>query len=233
MNLKTTHHFVAPCDFDRQTALHFKHSVLEKLSFETTTLEIDLSGTHSFDSNGLSSLLGIKDSLAKRKGQVRLISPSPEVTQLLELTGMHRLFVITKESLNQKKAPTRPILVVEDESIIRSVAELSLKPLGRPIVFATNGQEAIAIARRENPAIILLDYVMPLMDGNETLRRLKSENSTKDIPVIILSANEKIANGVYDTFEGASCFMSKPFSPSVLRGEVHRLIQEIPQLAAS
>jgi anti-anti-sigma factor len=231
--MKTTHYLVAPRDFDRQTAIHFKHSTLEKLSFETTTLEIDLKGTHSFDSNGLSALLAIKDSLAKRKGQVRLISPSPEVTQLLELTGMHRLFVISIESLASKNAATRPILVVEDESIIRSVAEMSLNALGRPIVFAANGQEAITIARNENPVIILLDYIMPLMDGNETLRRLKSEDSTKDIPVIIMSANEKIASGVYDKFEGASCFVSKPFSPSALRGEVHRLIQENPELAAS
>lgn len=65
--------------------------------------------------------------------------------------------------------------MVEDESIIRSVAGLSLRPLGRPIFFAENGQEAINIARRDHPAVIVLDNIMPLMGGKETLRRLKKD----------------------------------------------------------
>jgi CheY-like chemotaxis protein len=109
----------------------------------------------------------------------------------------------------------RPVLVVEDDSIIRSVAGMSLKALGRPVLYAENGHEALALARTENPAVIVLDYVLPLMDGTETLRRLKQDARTADIPVVIMSANTQVANGVYDAFEGAACIVcsKKPCNP--------------------
>jgi anti-anti-sigma factor len=223
---------VAPCDLEQHTAAIWKMKALETLDPEVTTLEIDLSQTRSMDSSGLTALVALNDIVTRRNGQVRLINPSSAVTQLLELTRMHRMFVIANGPALPPPGAHRPILVVEDEFIIRSVAEMSLKPLGRPIIFAENGQEAINFARQTNPAVILLDYVMPLMDGVETLRRLKSDDKTSHIPVIIVSANEKIAKGVYDKFEGASCFVSKPFSPAALRAEVHQLIQGTVEAAA-
>ena len=73
---------------------------------------------------------------------------------------------------------------------------------------------------------------MPLMDGTETLRQLKLNDTTKDIPVIVMSANEKITSGAHAGFDGAACFISKPFNPSALRGMVHNLIQERREVAA-
>jgi len=225
-------HLVAPCDFEQRTASNWKTKVLGSVGSDVTLIEIDLAGTRNIDSNGLSALLALNETMRKASGQVRLINPSSPVTQLLELTSLHRVFVITRGASIDSGDSVRPILIVEDEAIIRSVAEMSLKPLGRPIIFAENGQQAIGIARSDQPAVILLDYLMPLMDGTEALRRLKSDDTTRHIPVIIMSANEKIAAGVYESFEGASCFVSKPFSPTSLRGEVHRLIQESLEVAA-
>lgn len=232
-NSRDTVQLSTPCDFEHRTATKWKNTVLEEFPAGASHAEIDMSCTRSMDSSGLTALLALNEVCTKRHGQVRLINPTSVVTQLLELTRMHRVFVIAKGPLTPTAGTDRPILIAEDEALILSVATMSLKPLGRPIIVAANGQEALAMARRERPALILMDYVMPLMDGTETLRRLKSDDSTKDIPVIIMSANEKIARGAYENFEGASCFITKPFSPAALRSEVHRLIQENLEVAAA
>ena len=124
----------------------------------------------------------------------------------------------------------KPILVVDDEPHIRRVTELSMKPLGHPVLVASDGREALAIARREHPCIILLDHIMPIMDGKAALEELKNDPATRDIPVVILSARGQLAVGHYKGFEAATLFVSKPFSPTLLRKEIERLIQ--PALSA-
>lgn len=232
MRDNTTCKVTAPCDFELKGATRWAVAMLEKIPLGATVVETDLSGTRSFDSCGLSALMTLKEQLTKRGAQLRLINPSTTVTQLLELTSMHRMFVIAKVSFDRDAIGSRPILIVEDDMVIRSVAEMSLKALGRRIISAGNGQDAILMARRDNPAVILLDYVMPIMDGIETLRRLKADEATKRIPVLIMSADNRIASGVHTRFEGASCFVVKPFSPTALRSEVHRLIEDSLEVAA-
>lgn len=118
---------------------------------------------------------------------------------------------------------------------MRRVAELSMKPLGHPILLAGDGQEAVNLAKSQNPCVILLDHIMPVMDGKAALQELKSDPSTRDIPVIILSSRGQLAVGQYQGFETATMFVSKPFSPALLRREVERLISASeplePQLA--
>lgn len=117
-----------------------------------------------------------------------------------------------------------PILVVDDEPHMRRVAELSMKPLGHPILLAGDGQEAVDMARSHQPCVILLDHIMPVMDGKAALQQLKADPATRDIPVIILSSRGQLAVGQYQGFETATMFVSKPFSPALLRREVERLI---------
>ena len=117
-----------------------------------------------------------------------------------------------------------PILVVDDEPHMRRVAELSMKPLGHPILLAANGEEAVRQAKSHQPCVILLDHIMPVMDGKAALQQLKSDPATRDIPVIILSSRGQLALGQYQGFETATMFVSKPFSPALLRREVERLI---------
>lgn len=124
----------------------------------------------------------------------------------------------------------KPILVVDDEPHMRRVTELTMRPLGRRVLSAVDGREAIAIARREKPCVILLDHIMPVMDGKDALTALKNDPDTSDIPVVILSARGQLAVGHYDGFENATLFVSKPFSPVQLRQEIERLIQ--PTLSA-
>lgn len=128
-----------------------------------------------------------------------------------------------------------PILVVDDEPHMRRVAELSMKPLGHPILLAGDGQEAVNLAKSHQPCVILLDHIMPVMDGKAALQMLKADPATRDIPVIILSSRGQLAVGQYQGFETATMFVSKPFSPALLRREVERLISASallePQLA--
>ena len=130
----------------------------------------------------------------------------------------------------------RPILVVDDEPHMRRVAELSMKPLGHPILLASNGEEAVKLAQSRQPCVILLDHIMPVMDGKAALQLLKTDPATRDIPVIILSSRGQLAVGQYQGFETATMFVSKPFSPALLRREVERLISSSaplePQLTA-
>ncbi|SKA93237.1 anti-anti-sigma factor [Prosthecobacter debontii] len=221
-----------PCDLERRAADVWRKTAASLLKPSHIHAELDMSNTRSLDSSGIAALLALREVVSKRGGNVRLVNPAPQVMQLLELTRMHRLFQFGFGVTQPAPESLRPILVVEDEPHIRTVCELSMKPLGRRVLSASNGQDAINIARRENPSVIILDYVMPLMDGRQTLRRLKADEATKHIPVILMSATETLAGSQHDSFEGASLFITKPFSPAALRGEVHRLIQTHLPLAA-
>lgn len=121
----------------------------------------------------------------------------------------------------------KPILVVDDEPHMRRVTELSMRPLGRRVLSAVDGRQALDIAQREKPCVILLDHIMPVMDGRDALSALKSDPVTRDIPVVILSARGQLAVGHCEGFENAALFISKPFSPVQLRQEIQRIIQPV------
>jgi CheY-like chemotaxis protein len=95
------------------------------------------------------------------------------------------------------------------------------------VLTATDGRQALDIARREKPCVILLDHIMPIMDGKEALAELKSNPETQDIPVVIFSARGQLALGQYQGFENAALFVTKPFSPSQLRKEIQRLLEPV------
>jgi anti-anti-sigma factor len=232
MNNNNTLTLTTPCDLERREASLWRSMAMNQLKPQHNTVWIDMTNTRSLDSSGIAALLALHEAIRPNEGSVRLLNPAPQILQLLELTRMHRLFQIGQAPAEATPDEKRPILVVEDEPHIRTVCELSMKPLGRRVLSATNGQDAINLARRENPSIIILDYVMPIMDGRQTLQRLKADESTKHIPVIVMSANEAIARSQFETFEGASFFITKPFSPAALRGEVHRLLQNQLTLSA-
>ena len=222
----------APAELNRTAASSWRRLVMSSLKAEHTICEIDMSKTTVIDSNGLAALLAISQELNRRGGLVRVVNPTRHVVQMLELTRVYRAVEIIHREPDEAVARLRPILVVEDEQIIRSVAELSMRPLGRAVLAAENGAEAINIARRENPAVIILDYLMPIMDGVATLRRLKADETTRHIPVIAMSANERVAREMSEQFDGASMFLTKPFSPTALRSEVNRLLKDELQLVA-
>ena len=108
---------------------------------------------------------------------------------------------------------TRPVvLVAEDDASVRLTLEIVLQDEGFDVLFARDGEEALRVARDSIPNAILLDQIMPKMDGKEVFAALRSEESTSAIPVLVLTGMDR---GAADDWQGAH-FVGKPFSPSDL-----------------
>jgi CheY-like chemotaxis protein len=115
----------------------------------------------------------------------------------------------------------RRILIVDDEDDIREVAQVSLELIGGfEVMTASNGRDALARARAEQPDAILLDVMMPEMDGPATLAELRANPATRDIPVVFLTANTQAAQRQALGQLGAAGMLSKPFDPMKLAGDV-------------
>ena len=107
------------------------------------------------------------------------------------------------------------VLVVDDHRQVLRFVEINLKLHGFGVITTTSGEEALAIIRAEEPDIMLLDIVMPIIDGFEVLRQLRIFNQ---LPVIAFSAS--IANCAEAIKLGANAFVSKPFNINDLEGKI-------------
>jgi len=108
------------------------------------------------------------------------------------------------------------ILIVDDEKLILISTRIVLESVGYVVVTAASGEEAIGKAKEEKPGLILLDIMMPGIDGWETLSRLKDDAETKDIPVIIFTAREHSRGRQLAREMGAADYFQKPFEPDEL-----------------
>lgn len=116
------------------------------------------------------------------------------------------------------------ILVVDDEVYILHILEFSLGAEGFQVITANNGELAVERAIQEQPDLIVLDIMMPVLDGYETCRRLKRQAETKEIPVILLTAKGREADKRLGYEVGAIDYIIKPFSPSRLIGRIEEIV---------
>ena len=116
------------------------------------------------------------------------------------------------------------ILVVDDEVYILHILDFSLGAEGFDVITANNGETAIAKAKQERPNLIVLDIMMPVLDGYETLKHLKADQDTKDIPVILLTAKGRDVDKRLGFEVGATDYIVKPFSPSRLIERIEEII---------
>jgi CheY-like chemotaxis protein len=120
----------------------------------------------------------------------------------------------------------RKVLLVEDEQDIRKVAQISLQFRGGwHVVAAGDGIEGLALAAAEKPDVILLDCMMPRMDGYETCRQLKLNRELRHIPVIFLTAKSQEAEIRKGLQLGAVGYLVKPFNPMSLAEEITRILE--------
>lgn len=115
------------------------------------------------------------------------------------------------------------VLVVDDEVYILHILDFSLGAEGFEVITANNGELAIEKAKQEKPDLIVLDIMMPVLDGYETCRRLKREVQTKNIPVVLLTAKGRDVDKRLGFEVGAVDYIVKPFSPN-------RLIERIQEI---
>ena len=121
----------------------------------------------------------------------------------------------------------RKILVVDDERHIVRLVEVNLQRHGYEVVSAFDGVEALEKVKSEKPDMIVLDVMMPRMDGFEVLQNLQADSSTSDIPVIMLTAKAQDADIFKGWQSGVSSYLTKPFNPRELITFVERIFQSL------
>jgi CheY-like chemotaxis protein len=116
------------------------------------------------------------------------------------------------------------ILVVEDQDSIRRMIEALVQGRGYKVTAVASGAKAIDVASTDPPDLVLLDLMMPgQYDGFEVCRRLRADASTKNIPILVVTAMDDDGARTRATQAGATAFFTKPFSPIALLKEIERL----------
>lgn len=116
------------------------------------------------------------------------------------------------------------LLLAEDDPDIQLVARMALKRGGWTVAVANNGVEALAAVRTAPPDVVLLDWMMPEMDGLEVCRQLKADAATASIPVIFLTARSQESEIQRGLALGASGYITKPFDAITLAAQVRDLL---------
>ena len=120
---------------------------------------------------------------------------------------------------------TRRILIVEDEQPIREVIGFGLKRAGFSVSEAGNGVQAQVSIANERPDLILMDWMLPDISGLELTRRLKRDELTREIPVIMLTARAEELDKVTGLESGADDYLTKPFSPRELKARIDAVLR--------
>jgi CheY-like chemotaxis protein len=127
------------------------------------------------------------------------------------------------------KTITPTILIVDDEAIARDILEGHLATENYKLVFAKDGFQALRRFERHRPDLVILDVMMPHMDGFEVCKRIKSDRRWQHIPIILITAfwdQEQMDNGIE---AGAESFLPKPISGEDLRTQIRLLLQPMEE----
>ncbi|NQT21871.1 MAG: response regulator [Candidatus Omnitrophica bacterium] len=123
--------------------------------------------------------------------------------------------------MNSKK-----ILVVDDERDLVDTLSFRLKSAGYEIIAAYDGQEALEKAKKENPDLIILDLMLPKMDGYKVCGLLKADTRYNKIPIILFSAKAQAEDRKLGEEVGANAYITKPFEATVLIAKIKELLKE-------
>ncbi len=114
------------------------------------------------------------------------------------------------------------ILVVDDSPTDVALLLAALRPKGFRLLSAADGDEALETARREHPDLVLLDVILPGMNGFQVCRQLKAEAATRDIKIVLVTSKTQPSDRFWGLKQGADEYLTKPFTPEQLLGAVER-----------
>jgi twitching motility two-component system response regulator PilH len=115
------------------------------------------------------------------------------------------------------------ILVVDDSPTQQKLVSNALVRNGYRVIVASDGDEALATALRERPAIVVLDVVMPKLNGYQVCRQLKSTAETRDIKVLLLSSKSTESDRFWGLKQGADAYLAKPFEDDALIANIRKI----------
>ena len=125
------------------------------------------------------------------------------------------------------------VLVADDEEDIRALVAFRLQRAGYDVITAANGEEALLLATTRLPDLVVLDMMMPKGTGLEVTRSLRGQDTTKDIPVILITARAQEADVASGFEAGVDDYVKKPFSPKDLQLRVQALLERPPAASAA
>jgi DNA-binding response OmpR family regulator len=118
----------------------------------------------------------------------------------------------------------RKVLIVDDEESSRNLVAIVLDRAGFHTQLAVDGQDGLRCMEAEPPDLVVLDLMMPHMDGHQVLKRMLMSPRLRDIPVVFLSANDREPNVIIGVGLGAADYITKPFRPREFIERVHRVL---------
>ncbi|MBV8532123.1 MAG: response regulator [Candidatus Eremiobacteraeota bacterium] len=124
-------------------------------------------------------------------------------------------------------AAGRRILVVDDDRNLRKIITANLELAGYDVTTAANGAEALQLLDEVNPDLVILDVMMPVMDGYETTRRIRHHGTNSNVPIILLTAKGEVEDKIEGFDAGADDYITKPFGPQELLARVRTKIRRV------
>jgi CheY-like chemotaxis protein len=125
------------------------------------------------------------------------------------------------QKMNKKK-----ILVVDDEPDMLKLISFQFEKSGYIVIKAVNGEEALRLMRNEKPDLVILDFLMPVMTGDEVCKKSKIDEALKNIPILLFTVNTDTMTVEKAKNFGASYCMTKPFDPEELMNKVEHILTE-------
>jgi two-component system phosphate regulon response regulator PhoB len=114
-------------------------------------------------------------------------------------------------------------LLIEDDRPLREVLAYNLKQAGYEVLVASDGQDGLLQAQIKSPDLVVLDVMLPVIDGHDVCRRLRADNATRDVPIIMLTAKSEETDELIGFTLGADDYVTKPFSVKVLLERIKAL----------
>jgi DNA-binding response OmpR family regulator len=192
-------------------------AAIERRRFDLVILDCEMPGV-----NGLDVLTHISHSEAILRSPVMMLSAVRDPIRVCHMitAGAQNYLVkpiapaqlIERASylLDQKQ---KIVMVVDDDPLIREIFRKRFTQRGHEVLLASNGAQALSLARKAHPQAIVLDWQMPRMDGIQVLQELRREEETRSIPVVMLSARGTSDDMYAGYREGADAYIAKPFVP--------------------